>query len=1660
MSLSENIAANSTETLFSSDTTTLGISHHDPLTPLVKQAQQQLMTFAASENALADLSSIYKTASSTSLEAVLENWVMGNFSQLPNIEVLTDQNMGGAVGAFSAETDTIYLAESVITPDLSGTSSTHMQRPDSLLGDSLLGAVSTIIEEVGHKLDSLVNSGNDTQGDEGALFKSVVFGEVLTAAETLAILNEDDRGMVVVNGQPIPVEQKKVKGDDTDNVIIGSAENDKFWGNGGDDQLVGNAGKDGLWGGTGNDQLDGGSENDRLYGDEGEDSLKGGAGNDKLLGGADADMLDGQAGRDRLKGDAGSDYLDGGEDSDRLSGGSDNDTLMGGAGSDRLFGEGGADLLDGGDHSDRLLGGDNADTLVGGKGNDYLDGGEGDDRLDGYGYGAEERDRLKGGSGADTFVLGSDTEVYYSQSGKKDVAIIEDLDIANDRIELPQLTNTLVSDTEGFGYTLVTKRNGNTEILGEGGDRIAVLKGVTDISLTDAVFGFGADLSDRLSVTVKPDVAEDGYVVEDILDVYDPTQNIASNLEVMFEDSGDTLHLKGNGWRKMPLPFTVTKNTVLKFDFKSTAEGEIQGIGLDQDDFMSPETNFKLFGGQAWGIDDFYDYSTNDLGEWKSYEIPVGEYFTGDMNYLTFVHDHDGGAKNAESWYRGIEIYNKPGITEADKLTIGVIPEGGDRYDVREALETYDPDQHAYSNLKTSIEDDGKTLHLQGNGWRKVDFPYIITENTVLKFDYKSTAIGEIQGIGFDTDSSISPETNFQLFGEQTWGIDDFRTYSTSDLGEWKSYEIPVGEYFTGPMNYLTFAHDHDGGLRNSESWFRNIEVSSEQPNLPPVIPSPPVIPVPPVAPPGPPIIPTPPKTTWNVQYFNNDNVVGTPAFSEIIESNPDKLEAFWAHQSPNPKVRTDNFSARFTTTRYFEPGLHKITTGADDGIRVSVNSERVIERWGFQPLRTDSGFFYSDGGTYPVVVDYQENKISAGLDVQFSKATPFEEASASSHQKWYAEVFHVDPWNPTTTQKPPTEFANQRDRLIGTIDLGSATRSDGNPGISFNTGTDALKGNGQQLPHDNFAVRAHTKAYFDGGTYKFKANGDDAFQLFAAELSSAQIPTGDWYDIANGGQQMSGNTPTTWEQSYGAKEYTVTLPQGWYGVHFSYSEAWGGAAFDLSWEKVTPWKAEYFNNKDLSGTPAFTETFGDGSKNFREVWGAGSPNAAVQSDNFSARFTTTRYFEPGLHKVRTQADDGIRVKVGGEMAVSRWMDQPFTTNSGYFYSEGGDYPVEVEYFENKWSAAIDVQFSKAQPYEEQVTSTGRWLAKVFHTDPWNPSNPNQTLPADFAEDQSRRIATIDLGSSTKSSGQKGINFNVGEGALKGNGEHLPHNNFAVRAYTQAQFDGGEYKFKVSGDDAFQLFAKRFDDGSNRWYSIQDGGRQMNSGAPDSWVTSYGQKEYTVTLPKGFYDLHFSFAEAGGDAIFDLTWEKIGGSSPNPGYTFRDADYLNALYQDNTNNYMGPNNHNYDHRIREAIDSSDKDAIKEVHALVGGEVIEAFNGVDIRSTFRRNPVLNDWKKNGTVAIYNQELNKTFIYWHFAAGSINQSLKGQTISAGSRIGIEGDTGYSFGSHTHVEIHNGRANINMAYGQAPANIGRLNVENVFQDAVRKGLVKLFQ
>jgi hypothetical protein len=127
-----------------------------------------------------------------------------------------------------------------------------------------------------------------------------------------------------------------------------------------------------------------------------------------------------------------------------------------------------------------------------------------------------------------------------------------------------------------------------------------------------------------------------------------------------------------------------------------------------------------------------------------------------------------------------------------------------------------------------TVLDAGKTLVIKNNAWKAVALNYTITQKTFLEFEFRSTQVGEIHGIGFDDDENISSPFTFQLWGTQTWGIPDHRNYAGN--GQWKKYTIPVGKFYTGAVTRLFFAADKDAAPFTSESQFRNVRIYEETP--------------------------------------------------------------------------------------------------------------------------------------------------------------------------------------------------------------------------------------------------------------------------------------------------------------------------------------------------------------------------------------------------------------------------------------------------------------------------------------------------------------------------------------------------------------------------------------------------------------------------------------------------------------------------------------------------------------------------------------------------------------------------------------------------------------------------------------------------------------
>ena len=129
--------------------------------------------------------------------------------------------------------------------------------------------------------------------------------------------------------------------------------------------------------------------------------------------------------------------------------------------------------------------------------------------------------------------------------------------------------------------------------------------------------------------------------------------NGQDNGSVTIQDAGATLVLSNNAWKDISYSYNVTASTVIEFDFRSTDEGEIHGIGFDTDEGISSNRTFQVYGTQNWGIS---NYSYTSPGSWQTITIPVGSFYTGSFSKLFFVCDDDaGGAGN--SYFRNIKIY-------------------------------------------------------------------------------------------------------------------------------------------------------------------------------------------------------------------------------------------------------------------------------------------------------------------------------------------------------------------------------------------------------------------------------------------------------------------------------------------------------------------------------------------------------------------------------------------------------------------------------------------------------------------------------------------------------------------------------------------------------------------------------------------------------------------------------------------------------------------------------------------------------------------------------------------------------------------------------------------------------------------------------------------
>lgn len=120
----------------------------------------------------------------------------------------------------------------------------------------------------------------------------------------------------------------------------------------------------------------------------------------------------------------------------------------------------------------------------------------------------------------------------------------------------------------------------------------------------------------------------------------------------------------------------------------------------------------------------------------------------------------------------------------------------------------------------------------------------------------------------------------------------------------------------------------------------------------------------------------------WRAEYFNNTSLSGAP----VLVRNENSIDYRWLNGSPAIGVNADNFSVRWTRTMQLENARYRFTAAADDGVRVWVNNQLIIDKWFNQALTTHSGEINVSGGQIPVRVEYFEAGGSAEMHLGWSK--------------------------------------------------------------------------------------------------------------------------------------------------------------------------------------------------------------------------------------------------------------------------------------------------------------------------------------------------------------------------------------------------------------------------------------------------------------------------------------------------------------------------------------------------------------------------------------------------------------------------------------------------------------------------------------------------
>lgn len=207
----------------------------------------------------------------------------------------------------------------------------------------------------------------------------------------------------------------------------------------------------------------------------------------------------------------------------------------------------------------------------------------------------------------------------------------------------------------------------------------------------------------------------------------------------------------------------------------------------------------------------------------------------------------------------------------------------------------------------------------------------------------------------------------------------------------------------------------------------------------------------------------------WTASYWNNVKLQGSPVRTRLENT----INYNWEQGRPMSGVRADNFSARWTRNVSFTDDTYLFRAISDDGIRVWVDGDLIIDQWYDHSMQTIVVPRDMTAGDHAIKVEYYER-------------------TGGAIAKLHWPILSDNPWK---------------------VDYYNGTSLTGSPDVTRYENTISYTWNATRpapgIKANNFSARWVRTQTMAEGKYKFKVTVNGGFRLYLDN----KLIMNEWYN-------------------------------------------------------------------------------------------------------------------------------------------------------------------------------------------------------------------------------------------------------------------------------------------------------------------------------------------------------------------------------------------------------------------------------------------------------------------------------------------------------------------------------------------------------------------